>query len=238
MVAALKSSVAYLEHQRLANEDLSHAEAKGVREMKPEHVRSPIWQHAYAQRIPNSVTPSLPEVDQIYKHAFRLIDRDEQMVTAHFPKSLKEAKLPRALGSVLGSFTDWKANWREIHLGELFREDLSLTEYLFEKGPSHDVFRALVGLQSQGDTEDIVQYVTHHVAAGTIQRPEKVRKYLDDLAQRATQQEYGFFTYSTETGLWGIAVHWTGGGEAGLHGSLQETALSALRSGNPCSPKV
>lgn len=160
------------------------------------------------------------------------------MVIGDCPRSLKEAKLPRDLGSALGSFSDWVVDWHKVHLGELFDEDLTLTEVLFAKGPSHDVFRALVGLQSQCATEDIVQYVTQNVTPEANQRAESARKYLDGLTQRDAQQGYGLFTYLTETGQWGLAVQWTGSSKASTHGSLQKAALSALQSGNPCYPKV
>ena len=172
------------------------------------------------------------------KHASSAVNGDEQMVTAHCSKSLKEAKLPRNLGYGLGSFQGWNVDWHKVHLGELLEEDLSLTDVLFGKRPCHDAFRALVGLQSQGGTEEIVQYVTQNVTPEASQRAESVRKYLDSLTQRASEQGHGFFTYSTETGLWGIAVQWTGGREAYTHGSIQKAALSALRSGKPCHPKV
>ena len=159
------------------------------------------------------------------------------MVKAHCAKSLKEAGLPRGRGTELGNFTEWKADWHKIHLGELFRGDVSLTEDLFEEGPSHDVFRALVELQTQCATEAIVQYVSENVDLEADERAEKVREYLEGLTERAAHQGNGFFIYSRETGLWDTAVQWTGGAEASTHGSLQEAAVSALRLGNP-HPKV
>ena len=83
-----------------------------------------------------------------------------------------------------------------------------------------------------------MRYVAENVAPEASQRAEKVEKYLGGLTQRAALQDSGFFTNSRETGLWGIAVRWIGDRDAGTHGSLQETALSALRSGKPCFPKV
>ncbi len=159
------------------------------------------------------------------------------MVTAQCAKSLKEAGLPRSLGFELGKFTEWKVDWHKVHLGELFRYDLSLTEDLFEKGPSHDVFRALVELPTQVDTEGIVQYVSENAGSEANRRAEKAREYLEGLTERAAQQGAGFFIYSRETGLWNTAVQWTGGAEASTHGSLQKAAVSALGLGK-LRPKV